>query len=126
MTAQTLDLGFWKVLERLRTTSQLVLIALENDDTAEVERLAAEAENLLAYIGPRVEERRVLSDMPEEAEALSTVLAELQRMNGAIIARIEERKRETLEKMQSLRTSRLKLVHYRRPETNPVHLDQEG
>jgi hypothetical protein len=122
MTDTLLQTAFWTVLDRLRTTSQLVLIALERDDVETVERLSREADDMIATIRPELDARAAA----DEEGDFRPLVFELQRLNGRVLERLEEKKRETLERLGQIRTHRLQLVHFRHAGDSGNELDREG
>ncbi len=74
-------------LRRLRDVSQLILVAIEHDDTVEIERLANESERLIDTVRPAFE--------GTGAEAASTdLIDEIAAMNRMIVRRLQERRAE--------------------------------
>lgn len=127
MTETLLDLHLWKALEELRNTSQMVLVALENDDIDLVQRLANEADEWLALLRPEIERRAAEAPLTEADQAFTEVVHELQTINGRILERIDEKKKESAQRLGDLRRHRLKLVHYRASQAAEAsRLDEEG
>ena len=58
---------FWKKLAEIRSLSRLVLVALEEENVEEVERLSRDSERLMAEIRPTVEARGQAAERPRGA-----------------------------------------------------------
>src|ERR1043165_6829713 len=75
------------VLRRLRASSTRMPVAIENDDMAEIERLAGETEQLIDAVRPSFADGR-----PEGQS--SDLVEEIAAMNRMIVHRLQERRRE--------------------------------
>ena len=112
-TLQTLTPSFWHRLTSLRSTSRLILVALEESDIAEVKRLSRAMERDLARIKPVIEARVADPNRTEEDGQLAEILEELKGMNDRILEEIAVKSRETLEEVGMLHENRLKLAYYK-------------
>ena len=125
MSPSSLTTRLWERLAEVRSLSRLILVALEEDDVVEVERLARRSDRAMAEIGPRLEARRLDGGGSEDDAMLGEILADLKRMNDRILEELALRAAETRESLGELRHARLRLVHHRHGATQePALLDR--
>jgi len=112
----------WAGLQRLRSISRLVLVAIEHEDDAGVRRLATEAETIIAS----------LSALPPNQDGtpshLHEALGDIRATNQRVVQALEERAAATREELTQVRETRLRLRSSRMPErtTTSSVLDREG
>ena len=126
MLTSTYTAEFWQTLTRLRTSSRLILAALEDDDVEQVERLSRDAERDMASIRPIVDARVADSDRTEEDEQMAEMLRDLKDMNDRILEVLSVKSTETSTRIGEIRENKLKLVHYRSADRGPRVLDHRG
>ncbi|MCA9321053.1 MAG: hypothetical protein KDB53_09975 [Planctomycetes bacterium] len=126
MLTTTYSAGFWQTITRLRSSSRLILSALEHDDVDEVERLSRAAERDMAIIRPVIEARADDPDRNPEDAQLAEMVAGLKDMNDRILEVLAEKRRETLDRLGELRSNRLRLAHYRPEDQGSQVIDRKG
>ncbi|MCB9834113.1 MAG: hypothetical protein H6807_16750 [Planctomycetes bacterium] len=115
---------FWKKLAEIRSLSRLVLVALEEENVEEVERLSRDSERLMAEIRPTVEARGQAAERNEDDLLLRELLGELATMNQRILEELDLRREAVRAELGRVREGKLKLVHYRSSrEREPEMLD---
>ena len=115
---------FWERLREVRLCSRRLLVALEEDDVDEVERLSRDAEELLAELKPVIEERLRTSERSEDDEMLGEMLSDLAAMNGRILEELAERTERVRRDLAEVRENRLRLTHFRAHDRNGARLDE--
>lgn len=115
--------AIWAALARLRDVSRLVLVAIENDDLDQVNRLAKEADVLVASIKAYRESDQPLSD---EARAM---IEEISAGNRRVVEGLNQRLSETSAELTRTRAGRAKLKAVKLPPTaataTPSLLDRQ-
>ncbi|MFT7617208.1 MAG: hypothetical protein ACI97A_000842 [Planctomycetota bacterium] len=113
MSEHSITPDFWDKLSQVRTISRLTLNALEANDIDEVERLSKESDAVMTEIKPIIEARAESADRNEDDFLLKELLIELQTMNDRILEEVIHHRDETLKELNQIRSSKLKLVHYK-------------
>ena len=113
MLTETHDEGFWLALHRVRQASRLILVALDDDDLDQVQRLSRVCARDMDRIRPAIEARLDRADRTEDDEALAVMLRELSLANDRIVQTLMERRRETAEALGEVRSNRLRILRWR-------------
>lgn len=104
---------FWKTLSGLRACSRRILVALEEGDLDELERLSRESEETLAVLKPVLEERMAHPEHNEDDIRLAEMVDDLKLMNERIVEELEIGKQQIANEIGEVRENRLRLVQYR-------------
>lgn len=97
------DVEVFVPLRRLRDISRLVLVAIEREDTEEIERLAHESQDLIERMRPLMESPAWKTRLPQ---GTSLQIEALARSWRAIVEGLEFRATEVRERLWELRRTK--------------------
>lgn len=113
MSEYSITPDFWDKLSQVRTISRLTLNALEDNDIDEVERLSKESDAVMSEIKPIIEARAASAERNDDDVLLKGLLVELKTMNDRILEEVILHRDEAKQELHLVRSSKLKLVHYK-------------